>query len=401
MLDTIRIGQEIHLEPGKLIDEYYWDFHENWNHNSFYPYILTRRIKEYGLYFAYFFYSDFAYGILSIRFSSLPKFLHGSNVNYLTSDDLSQLDKKFNRVLDYVGIDKRVSLNTLLIRYADIAFNLMFENDAEAREVLIAIMSMPHWNASYPKIVMKHGVYFRHSSRSKPEKPTTGNTGLLIYHKQDKVDGNEYLNNKGVLRFEIRIPRSQGLKRYVGENITIPEFYTKKDEIKKLFAVNLKRAYIYPGCKMVSYDKAERMIASDSPKYTWVNRRLQQFWDLTKLKKDAFILGPNQKKKYNANRFRDVVLRDRLNILFSFLRGNTDKGFALFDMLMQEIDLAFTGKSKFRKVSKINNQTPIVKPLQLPDYSTDYVIERWNNDGIIGSIIDLLQLDCNTVFGSL
>ena len=123
--------------------------------------------------------------------------------------------------------------------------------------------------------------------------------------------------------------------------------------------------------------------------------------DLKILKKHAYILGPNQKKKYNANRFRDVVLRDRYNILFSFLRGNTDKEFALCDMLMQEIESAFAGKSKFQKVSFKDTQVQVVRPMQWPDYSTDFGIEKWHNNGILGSMIDLLQLDCNTVVMSL
>jgi len=238
-------------------------------------------------------------------------------------------------------------------------------------------------------------------SAGKPEESTIGNTGLLIYHKQDKVEGNESINNKGVLRFENRMPRAQGLKRYIGTSITIPELYLKDEEIKKMFATNLKRSSIFPECKMVSFDKAERLIAADCPEYIWVNRRLQQFWDLTELEEDAFILGPNHKRKYNANRFRDVILKDKYKILFAFLEGDTNKEFPLWDMLMQEIDSAFAGKSKFQKVSYKDTQVQVVRPIQWPDYSTDFGIEKWNNDGITGSIINLLQLDCNTVFRSL
>ena len=390
MIDTVRLSQEVVFDKWELIKKHHWKYFGNPNPNSPYRKILSKKLKQFGLYFAYFPPIGYEPGILWIRFSSLPKFLHGSNVWYLTRNDLNRLEKKFQKVLRSIGITNGVSLDTLRIRIIDIAFNLDFKFESLARKLLKAFKEMAHWGLAFPKRIEIYGVYFRYRSSPNSKRSSAGNAGLLIYDKRE-----------GILRFEVRINRTEGVKRHLGGDLTIPEFFDKQEEVKNLFMKNLKRAYIYPESQMISYAKAERKVFKAVPKYRMFNKRAQQFWALTHLGEDAVGFSLGLRSKYAADRFRDVFMGKKLGLSMAFLGDDDDREIPLWNMVMEEIGAALDGRSKFQRVNYYDNQIRVDHSLHTPIFKSPMDVGRWVFSMFAELRRYVLQLSCNRAFWSL
>ena len=355
MIDSVTLSQQIELNEEELRYEYGWNKSKN---SKPYPYywVFSRRLDRLGLYLRfypkaydgkYFFPSR-----LQVEFDTLPKFMFGSNVYYLSEKDLSDFDIKFRKALITAGIYEDVNIETLEVKKMDLSFNILFESEKIVRKIINAFKESPCWNESYPIQVEDDGIYFRHKSKVIRKVDTnTGNTGIGYYNKIDESLYDPSLMDKGILRLEIRLSSRDIVKRIFGRTPTIPAIYKRRVVAKKLFERNIKISGVYPNCRMVSIKKAQKMICKHIPKSRRRIKWLLRLYLVRAISSRDNNIGKQLKSKSIVNSLRGYFLRKKLGILIMFFRDDDPLEIPLYQLAMNEIEETFRDNSPFQKTS--------------------------------------------------
>ena len=355
MIDSVTLSQQIELNEEELECDYGWIKHKN---TKSYPYywVFSRRLDRLGLYLRFYpraYYRDYYFpSRLQVEFDTLPKFMFGSNVYYLSEQDLSEFDIKFQKALIAAGIYEDVNIETLEVKKMDLSFNILFESEKIVRKIINAFKESPSWNESYPIQIEDDGIYFRHAPKVKGKvKTNTGNTCIGYYIKIDESLYDPILMDKGILRLEIRLSSRDIVKKNFGRTPTIPAIYKRKAGAKKLFERNIKISGVYPNCKMVSIKKAQRMICKHIPES---RRRIKWLLRLYLVRavssRDNNIAG-RLKTKSVVNSLRGYFLRKKLGILIMFFRDDDPLEIPLYQLAMNEIEETFRDNSPFQKTN--------------------------------------------------
>jgi len=300
-----------------------------------------------GFYFRYYFADRFTpYSRLKIESPSPSKLIHGCNVYRFNSSFIDDYRKRLEYAMQRRGIIQYVDLNELFIKSFDLAVDITFPSEQELLLVLGASMRQPVPSLAYPTVPMSDGYYRKRMYRTKYS-PPSARSGFGVYNKTPDVLAVEPDDTRGHLRYELRFTDVSKINKWFKKNLTLIEFFNMQDSVIKAFDYYLRAANIYPGCSMVSQDRAKTIVGK--------NYMFRSIWPTHLIKLSVFqhMYGWYQGRytEFINDRqkvyFRDRILRDKYHLLLTFMSDADGLEYPLYDMIMAEINRSFSDSSRF------------------------------------------------------
>lgn len=378
MIDSVRFTS--FLEPLEIQTDASlgWKKRINRSRRSWYKIIFTNHDEQTDMYFVHLFDPTYRNpGLLKFYIKSLPRLIHGTNSLYFSPTDLGAFETILADAYDRLGIMTPVDFSELWIEKVDMPLNILFLSKQDSKDVLGALIDMPSLSGSFPVLRYPDAVYWRYM-HYKGRKSPTRSSGLLCYNKTPEALRHGLDPSMGVLRFEIRLPNSASVVRWLGRpgikkptrwfqrHPSLQDFFDSPEKVHNTFNHYLSVAGISSDTSLVSIDEAARPFAEP---YIWAygwpyamlkvtdfdrigRERIGDDLVLEKvrrsaLRRDKMLIEEVGMKVRQAMYFRDHVLRDSYGIMPAFLDHDHDGVFDLHSMLMDEFGRYWAGTSPF------------------------------------------------------
>ena len=288
---------------------------------------------------------------IRIQYSSLPKFIHGNNVMYFTTDDLDAFDRKMGMLFQRAHISEPFDAERLIIVLIDISFNLHFLDPTEPVNIVNALKSQVCLSQSHPLVLEEFGIYARSLNRKYPDLLTTHRNGPFIYIKTRHAHRAGLFPGQGILRFESKYCNKQTVDRVFGKNIKLPELFKSRELIKKACTTSLKHMQITKGNRL----KSRQAVMLDLFGVEHLRSQVHPWGLDNQLMGDELFYGCDEQDRdllptaKEINWFRNKILNAKLGVLHAVLDDDDEHEYQLHDMFMTEIDNYFNGTSIFIK----------------------------------------------------